>query len=169
MPATPPIAALKDARLGFGGRPLFADITFGIGRGERVAFVGANGSGKSTILKALARLTDLDSGSRFLQPGLTLRLLAQEPDLTRLPPVADFSAAGGAEPYRVEALLDHLQLDGTQDPAQLSGGEGRRAGLARALAGDPDLLLLDEPTNHLDLPTIEWLEELLQGFRGALM
>jgi ATP-binding cassette subfamily F protein uup len=169
MPASPPIAALKNARLGFGGRPLFADVSFGIGRGERVALVGANGSGKSTILKALAGLVDLDTGARFVQPGLAIGCLAQEPDITGFHRLADFIAADGAPAHRVEALLDRLGLDGARNPAELSGGEGRRATLGRALAGEPELLLLDEPTNHLDLPTIEWLEEMLLGFRGAVM
>ena len=169
MPASPPIAALRGARLTFGGRPLFADIDLGIGRGERVALVGANGSGKSTILKILAVSMEIDAGSRFLQPGLRVGVLAQEPDFGRFATVADFVAADGASAHRVAALLDRLSLDGSRDPAGLSGGESRRAALARALAGDPDLLLLDEPTNHLDLPTIEWLEEMLQGFQGALL
>ncbi|HEY8013720.1 MAG TPA: ABC-F family ATP-binding cassette domain-containing protein, partial [Dongiaceae bacterium] len=169
MPASPPIAALRGAQLTFGGRPLFADIDLGIGRGERVALVGANGSGKSTILKILAGSMEVDAGSRFLQPGLRVGVLAQEPDFGRFTTVADFVAADGASAHRVAALLDRLSLDGSRDPAGLSGGESRRAALARALAGDPDLLLLDEPTNHLDLPTIEWLEEMLLGFQGALL
>jgi ABC transport system ATP-binding/permease protein len=169
MAASPPIAMLREARLTFGGRPLFSDIGFAIGRGERVALVGANGSGKSTILRLLAGIMDLDGGTRFIQPGLAVGVLAQEPDFTGFANLADFVAADGAAAYQVAALLDRLGLDGSRNPAELSGGEGRRAGLARALAGDPDLLLLDEPTNHLDLPTIEWLEELLLGFSGALM
>jgi len=169
MPASPPIAALRGARLTFGGRPLFADIDLGIGRGERVALVGANGSGKSTILKILAGTMEIDAGSRFLQPGLRVGVLAQEPEFGGFASLADFVAADGASPHRVAALLDRLSLDGSRDPAGLSGGESRRAALARALAGDPDLLLLDEPTNHLDLPTIEWLEEMLLGFQGALL
>ena len=169
MPASPPIAALRGARLTFGGRPLFADIDLGIGRGERVALVGANGSGKSTILKIVAGTMEIDAGSRFLQPGLRVGVLAQEPEFGGFASLADFVAADGASPHRVAALLDRLSLDGSRDPAGLSGGESRRAALARALAGDPDLLLLDAPTNHLDLPTIEWLEEMLLGFQGALL
>jgi ATP-binding cassette subfamily F protein uup len=169
MAASPPIALLREARLTFGGRPLFSDIGFAIARGERVALVGANGSGKSTILRVLARQMDLDGGTRFIQPGLSVGVLAQEPDFTGFPSLADFVARDGAPAHRVAALLDRLGLDGARNPAELSGGEGRRAALARALAGDPDLLLLDEPTNHLDLPTIEWLEELLLGFAGALI
>ncbi len=169
MAAFPPIATLREARLTFGGRPLFADIGFGIARGERVALVGANGSGKSTILKALAGTMDLDAGTRFIQPGLAIGILAQEPNFTGFASLADFIAADGAPAHKVAALLDRLDLEGSRQPAELSGGESRRAALARALAGDPELLLLDEPTNHLDLPTIEWLEEMLLGFAGAMM
>jgi len=160
---------LRGARLTFGGRPLFADIGFGIARGERVALVGANGSGKSTILKALAGAMDLDAGTRYIQPGLAIGILAQEPDFSGFRHLADFIGADGAPAHKVASLLDRLSLDGTRQPTELSGGESRRAALARALAGDPGLLLLDEPTNHLDLPTIEWLEEMLLGFAGAMM
>jgi ABC transport system ATP-binding/permease protein len=160
---------LRGARLTFGGRPLFADIGFGIARGERVALVGANGSGKSTILKGLAGAMDLDAGTRYIQPGLAIRILAQEPDFSGFRHLADFIGADGAPAHKVASLLDRLSLDGTRQPTELSGGESRRAVIARALAGDPDLLLLDEPTNHLDLPTIEWLEEMLLGFAGAMM
>ena len=170
MPASPPIAALRGARLTFGGRPLFADIDLGIGRGERVALVGANGSGKSTILKILAGSMEIDAGSRFLQPGLRVGRAGPGAGIRRLCEPGGFRRApDGASAHRVAALLDRLSLDGSRDPAGLSGGESRRAALARALAGDPDLLLLDEPTNHLDLPTIEWLEEMLLGFQGALL
>src|SRR5579885_339096 len=169
MPASPPIAALGGARIGFGGPPLFEDISFGVGRGERVALVGANGSGKSTILGLLAGSIELDGGRRFAQPGLRIGLLAQEPDFQGFADVAGFIGGDGAPAHRVAALLDRLGLDGARDPAGLSGGESRRAALARALAGEPDLLLLDEPTNHLDLPTIEWLEEMLLAFQGALL
>ncbi len=96
MAASPPIAMLREARLTFGGRPLFSDIGFAIGRGERVALVGANGSGKSTILRLLAGIMDLDGGTRFIQPGLSVGVLAQEPDFTGFASLADFVAADGA-------------------------------------------------------------------------
>src|SRR5579871_6277666 len=143
MSAAPPIAALDQARIGFGGRALFEALSFGIGKGERVALVGANGSGKSTVLKALAGAIELDAGKRFLQPGLAVALLAQEPDFSGFKRLADFVAGDHAPAHRAAALLDRLGLDGARDPAGLSGGEARRAALARSLAAEPDPLLLD--------------------------
>src|SRR5262249_28682339 len=144
-----------------------------LGKGERVCLVGANGSGKSTILKALAGEIDLDAGERFAQPGVTIGSLPQNPDFSRGGSVAAYVSAGlhdpEAESYKVDAALDHLSLDGHRDISTLSGGEGRRAALARVLVANPDLLLLDEPTNHLDLPTIEWLEEELAAFPGGIL
>ncbi|HEY4163978.1 MAG TPA: ATP-binding cassette domain-containing protein [Dongiaceae bacterium] len=173
MTASPPQLALRDAAITFGGKPLFSGISLGLGRGERVCLVGANGSGKSTILKALAGEMDLDTGERFRQPGIRIGYLPQSPDLSRGGSVADYVAAGliDADPadYRVQRALDHLSLDGARDVATLSGGEGRRAALARVLAGEPDLMLLDEPTNHLDLPTIEWLEQELLDYPGGVL
>ncbi len=173
MPPAIPQLALRNATVTFGGRPLFADITMSLGKGERVCLVGANGSGKSTILKTLAGEVDLDGGERFLQPGVTIGYLPQNPDLSIGGTVAAYVGAGlpdpEAEAYRIDAVLDHLSLDGARDIATLSGGEGRRAALARVLVTRPDLLLLDEPTNHLDLPTIEWLEDELAAFAGGIL
>jgi ATP-binding cassette subfamily F protein uup len=169
---SPPLLALKGAAVSFGRTPLFSALDVGIGARERACLVGRNGSGKSTLLKALAGLIDLDAGERFAQPGITVAYLAQETPLAADTTVAAHVASGFAaapEPYRIEAILSRLQLDGTRRLAELSGGEARRASLARALAPEPDMLLLDEPTNHLDLPTIEWLEQFLESYAGGVL
>lgn len=173
MPAATPQLAIRNAAVTFGGKPLFTGIDVTLGRGERVCLVGANGSGKSTILKALAGEIELDRGERFVQPGIRVGYLPQGADLNGGGSVAEYVAAGGRDlthdDYRVATLLDHVQLDGARALSSLSGGEGRRAALARTLAAEPDLLLLDEPTNHLDLPTIQWLEEELAAFPGGIL
>jgi ATP-binding cassette subfamily F protein uup len=169
----PPLLALRDAHVSFGGRPLFTGVTLQVGRGEKCCLVGRNGSGKSTLLKVLAGELQLDQGDYFRQPGARLALLAQDPKLDG-ETVADWVTSGLPEDerdqlHRVETLLDAFQIDGARPPGTLSGGEARRAALARALVGEPDILLMDEPTNHLDLPTILQLERLLVSFRGALV
>lgn len=140
--------------------------------GETVCLVGRNGSGKSTLLKIAAGLIEHEDGTRFMQPGATVRYLPQEPDLTGYANTLSYVEEGlesGDDPYRPLYLLEQLGLTGEEDPSNLSGGEKRRAALARILAPRPDVLLLDEPTNHLDLPTIEWLEKELKGLRRALV
>jgi ATP-binding cassette subfamily F protein uup len=168
----PPLVQLKDIALTFGGTPLLAGVELSVSAGERVGLVGRNGSGKSTLLKIAAGLVEPDRGSRFAQPGATIRYLAQEPDFAGAVTTLGYVEAGlgpGDDHYRASALLEQLGLQGDEDPARLSGGEARRAALARVLAPAPDILLLDEPTNHLDLTTIEWLEAELAGSRCALI
>ena len=140
--------------------------------GERVCLVGRNGSGKSTLLKIAAGLIEPDRGERFMQPGATVRYLPQEPDLAGYATTLAYVEAGLGptdDPHQARYLLQQLGLTGEEDPASLSGGEARRAALARVLAPAPDILLLDEPTNHLDLPAIEWLESELAAQRAALV
>ncbi|WP_419728774.1 ABC-F family ATP-binding cassette domain-containing protein [Lichenicola sp.] len=168
----PPLLLLTDITLTLGGAPLLDRASFGVSPGERLCLVGRNGSGKSTMLKIAAGELQADSGTRFLQPGTTVRTLAQEPDLSGHATTLDYVRAGlgpnDAE-HRAPTLLAELGLDGTEDPRRLSGGEARRAALARALAPSPDLLLLDEPTNHLDMPAIEWLERELASLQSAMV
>jgi ATP-binding cassette subfamily F protein uup len=171
MPA-PPLLLLQDIALTFGGTPLFTSASLSVGPGERLCLVGRNGSGKSTLLKVAAGMVEADAGKRFLQPSVTVRYLPQEPDFTGYATTSAFVAGGlgpSDDPHRARQMLDAFGLSGDEAPARLSGGESRRAALARVLAPEPDILLLDEPTNHLDLVAIEALEETLKGLRSAIV
>src|SRR5436309_1189327 len=168
----PPLIQLKDIALTFGGTPLLSDVELSVSSGERVCLIGRNGSGKSPRLKTAAGIVESDRGSRFVQPGATIRYLPQEPDFAGHATTLAYVEAGlgpGDDRYQARYVLEQLGLHGDEDPAQVSGGEGRRVALARVLAPSPDILLLDEPTNHLDLPTIEWLEGELEIRRCALV
>ncbi len=168
----PPILKLDDIFLSFGGAPLLNGAGFQLEPGDRLCLVGRNGSGKSTLMKIAAGLAEPQSGSVFRHPSATVRYLHQAPDFDGYDTVQAYAEAGlgpGDDPYRVSYLLQHLGLTGEENPKNLSGGEARRAALARVLAPEPDILLLDEPTNHLDLPTIEWLEGELQKTRSSLV
>ncbi|OLP56125.1 elongation factor 3 [Rhizobium rhizosphaerae] len=168
----PPILKLDDIVLTFGGTPLLNGAGLQVEPGDRVCLVGRNGSGKSTLLKIAAGLIEPQSGEVFRHPASTVRYLEQAPDFAGYETVETYAEAGlgpGDDPYRVAYLLSHLGLTGQEHPASLSGGEARRAALARVMAPEPDILLLDEPTNHLDLPTIEWLEGELMKTRSALV
>ncbi len=168
----PPLLYLQDIALTFGGHPLIGRAELSVIPGERICLVGRNGSGKSTLLKIAAGEIEADRGERFVQPGATLRYLPQEPDLSGFDTVLDFVEAGlspGDDIYWARYCLEQLGMSGVETPGNLSGGEARRAALARVLAPKPDILLLDEPTNHLDLPAIEWLEQELKNLRSALV
>ena len=168
----PPLMQLRDIGLTFGGTPLLSGVDLTVESGDRVCLVGRNGSGKSTLLKIAAGLIEPDRGTRFLQPGATVRYLPQEPDFSGAASILAYVYGGlgpGDDPHQPRYLLEQLGLTGDEDPARLSGGEARRAAIARALAPHPDILLLDEPTNHLDLTTIEWLERELKARKSALV
>jgi ATP-binding cassette subfamily F protein uup len=168
----PPLLFLQGVALTFGGTPLITSADLSVSPGERACLVGRNGSGKSTLLKIAAGLMEADRGTRFVQPGATVRYLAQEPDFGSHATTLAFVEAGlgpGDDPYRARYLLEQLGLTGEESTATLSGGEARRAALAQVLAPEPDIVLLDEPTNHLDLPVIEWLESELKSLRSALV
>jgi ATP-binding cassette subfamily F protein uup len=168
----PPLLTLQQISLSFGGTPLLTDAALSVSQSERLCLVGRNGSGKSTLLKIAAGLVASDSGRRFLQPDARVAYLPQEPDFSGFETAISYVEAGlgpNDDAHRARLLLNDLGLSGEENPARLSGGEGRRVALARVLAPEPDILLLDEPTNHLDLPAIEWLESELSGMRSALV
>jgi ATP-binding cassette subfamily F protein uup len=170
--ASPPLLLLTDIRVTLGSVPLLDGAAISVGAGERLCLVGRNGSGKSTLLKIASGEIAFDGGTRFLQPGTTMRYLPQEPDLSAYADTLAYVEAGlgpNDDEYRARYLLEQLGLTGAEKPANLSGGEARRAALARTLAPSPDLLLLDEPTNHLDLPAIEWLESELASLSAGIV
>jgi ABC transport system ATP-binding/permease protein len=172
MVMAPPLLSLQNIALAVAGKPLLEEASFSLSAGEKICLVGRNGCGKSTLLKIAAGLIEPDNGLRFLQPGARLCYLPQEPDLSGHAATGAYVEAGlrPDEPLHGAAiLLTQLGLTGTEKPARLSGGEARRAALARALAPKPDVLLLDEPTNHLDLPAIEWLEAELKASPAAMI
>ncbi|MBF9022775.1 ATP-binding cassette domain-containing protein [Rhodobacterales bacterium FZCC0069] len=169
--ARPSLLQLSDISLTFGGDPIFDGLDLVVHQGDRVALVGRNGSGKSTLMKVMAGLTEPDTGSITSPQGTSVGYMEQEPDFTGFATLGDFATAtlGPSEAWRVEALADGLKLRLEADPAKASGGERRRAALARLLAEEPDIMLLDEPTNHLDIEAIGWLEARLAETRTAFV
>ena len=169
--ARPSLLQLSNISLTFGGDPIFDGLDLVVHQGDRVALVGRNGSGKSTLMKVMAGLTEPDTGSITSPQGTSVGYMEQEPDFTGFATLGDFATAtlGPSEAWRVEALADGLKLRLDADPAKASGGERRRAALARLLAEEPDIMLLDEPTNHLDIEAIGWLEARLAETRTAFV
>ncbi|MBU7589161.1 MAG: ATP-binding cassette domain-containing protein [Sphingopyxis terrae] len=166
-----PILSYEGLALVQGTGWLFQDLDIYVGARDRLALIGRNGAGKTTLLKLLAGRIEPDKGKRTIVPGTHVVLLEQEPDFTGYATLMDY-AIGGANPpaeHEVAAIADQLGIDMAREAASASGGERRRAAIARALAQNPDVLLLDEPTNHLDLAAIDWLEGWLSRFSGAFV
>ncbi|MDD9715449.1 ATP-binding cassette domain-containing protein [Dinoroseobacter sp. PD6] len=169
--ARPPLLQLSDIRLGYGGDPVFAGLDLVIQPGDRVALVGRNGSGKSTLMKVMAGLVEPDTGQVIAAPGTSIGYMEQDPDLSGFPTLGDFARAAldPSESWRIDMAAEGLKLDLDIATDAASGGERRRAALARLLAEAPDLMLLDEPTNHLDIEAISWLEDHLTSTRAAFV
>ena len=171
-----PILAYEGLGLVQGSGWLFRDLDIFIGDRDRLALIGRNGAGKTTLFKLLADRIEADKGRRTIVPGTRVVLLEQEPALTGFATLRDFAVSGsngsgsdGPASHDVEAIADQIGIDLSRDAATASGGERRRAAIARALAMNPDVLLLDEPTNHLDLRAIDWLEDWLGRYTGAFI
>lgn len=169
-----PIYTLKGATLSFGTNRLFTNVDLFINRGDKISLVGRNGSGKSTLLKVIAGVIEADNAEIFTQPGVKISYMPQEPDFTGFATLRDVVKAGLPQTdenldYKADILIDKFSVQADAAPGEASGGERRKAALARALISEPDILLLDEPTNHLDMPSIEKLEEIIAAFRGAVI
>lgn len=172
MSAGAALLQAKGVRLSLGGAALFDDVELALLKGECACLVGANGAGKSTLLKILSQQIEADAGVISIASGATLGVVPQEPDFGDVDTLRAYVARGFDHPipdHQAEAALDSYGLDPDRPPKGLSGGEARRAALARAFAASPDILLLDEPTNHLDIPAILDLEQRLGAFRGAAL
>ncbi len=169
--AKPPFLTLSDISLTFGGNPVFEGMSLTVHPHARICLVGRNGSGKSTLLKVIAGQIEPDSGNRFVQPGISVGYMDQHPDLTGFATLGDFTLSGlqPGQEYLVDMAAEGLKLNLDQEPGAASGGERRRAALAKILAESPDLMLLDEPTNHLDIEAIGWLESHLAQTRDAFI
>ncbi|MEL6585527.1 MAG: ATP-binding cassette domain-containing protein [Pseudomonadota bacterium] len=167
--ARAPLLQLSDISLTFGGAPVFADLGLVVQQGDRVALVGRNGSGKSTLMKVMAGLVEADTGTRVLSPGTSVGYMEQEPGMEGFATLGDFAVSGldPSDAWRVEAAAEGLKLRLDASPVAASGGERRRAALAKLLGEAPELMLLDEPTNHLDIEAIAWLEQELRNTRAA--
>ncbi|HMO73344.1 MAG TPA: ATP-binding cassette domain-containing protein, partial [Paracoccaceae bacterium] len=168
--ARAPLLQLTGISLTFGGAPVFDGLDLVVQEGDRIALVGRNGSGKSTLLRVMAGLVEPDRGARALPAGISVGYMEQDPDLSAHATLGDFAAAGlpPGEEWRLAAAAEGLGFAPDTPVATASGGERRRAALARIMAQAPDLMLLDEPTNHLDI-AIEWLEDRLVEHRGAFV
>ncbi|MGN0932714.1 ABC-F family ATP-binding cassette domain-containing protein [Falsigemmobacter intermedius] len=169
--ARAPLLQLSGISLTFGGNPVFDDLDLVVQAGDRMALVGRNGSGKSTLMKVMAALAEADQGSRVVPPGVTVGYMEQDPDLSGFETLGDYAAAAlsDGEEWKVAAVAEGLRFDPETPVATASGGERRRAALARLMASEPELMLLDEPTNHLDIAAIEWLENELSTTRSAFV
>jgi ATP-binding cassette subfamily F protein uup len=169
--ASAPLLQVSDISLTFGGEPVIHDLSLTVHQGDRVALVGRNGAGKSTLMKVMAGIVESDRGDIVVPSGMSVGYMEQDPDLSGFETLGEFAASNlaPAEMYRVERASEGLKFDPNRPVSTASGGERRRAALAKLMAEEPELMLLDEPTNHLDIEAIAWLEDELKNTRKAFV
>ena len=169
--ASSPLIQLNNISLTFGQNPLFSNVNLVVDRADRIALVGRNGCGKSTLMKVLAGSVEADSGSRIMSPGTNLSYMEQDPDMRNFSTLGDYASSSltSHETYKLEAFSSGLKLNLDSPVVSASGGEKRRASLAKLLAEEPEVMLLDEPTNHLDIEAIFWLEAELKRVKSAFI
>ena len=170
-----PIYTLREISLTFGVRPLFTSVSLNICKGDKICLIGRNGSGKSTLLKIISGVLEPDAGEIFVQPGTKVSYMEQEGDFSAHKTLRDIILSGLPEKerttsaYKADILISQLEINASAETSTASGGEKKKAALAKALISEPDILLLDEPTNHLDITAIEKLEEIIEKFSGAVI
>jgi len=169
--ARAPLLQVSDIALTFGGDPVFSDLSAVVQPGDRVALVGRNGSGKSTLMKVMAGLVEPDTGSVVAAPGVRVGYMEQDPSMQGCATLGDYAVSGLdiSEAWRVDAVAEGLKFDPSRDVNVASGGERRRAALAKLMAESPELMLLDEPTNHMDIEAIRWLEQELKQTKAGFV
>lgn len=170
-----PIYTIKEIKLTFGTKPLFTDVNLNICKGDKICLVGRNGCGKSTLLKIISGQIEADFGEIFIQPATKISYMEQNADFSAYKSLRDIVLSGlkkediNTSSYKADILITHFDINEQMSPLTASGGELKKAALAKALISEPDILLLDEPTNHLDIATIEKLEEIILKFQGAVI
>lgn len=168
-----PIYYIKDGNLSFADKIILSDLELYLYKGDKICLIGRNGCGKSSLMKVISEDYELDNGELFKDPAITTGYLKQDIAIKLNSNVYDFildqNNKNEIDKYEIDIILEKLQINGTDNLSTYSGGQLRRASLAKTLILEPEILLLDEPTNHLDIETIEWLEGYVKSYNGAII
>lgn len=167
------ILSIKEAMVRFKDKPIFEDLNFNLHQKSRIALVGKNGSGKTTLMKMIAGEIELEEGERWLENKIEIGYLNQEfinlSNKNILQELVSTINDDEEKKFKIDIITEALNINLKSKLIDLSGGQLRKVGLAKALINEPDILLLDEPTNHLDLEVIEWLENYLNKYNGTII
>lgn len=167
-----PIYYIKNGKLSFADKIIFEGIELYLYPGEKVCLIGRNGCGKSSLMNVISKDYEMQEGEIYKHPTARISYLNQDNQKTSAKTIYDLillELESESEKYKADIILDKLSIDGNDLLENLSGGQVRRAYLAKVLVKEPEILLLDEPTNHLDIIAIEWLEEYIKSYHGAVI